>query len=331
MQISKRLLDLNVDNILSLTSEEKIYKYYLGNKFKFDKPFSSPFRRDRNPSFIVSSLTKYYRDFATGEAGNCFNFVQKLYSIGFNECLIQIVYDLGLNYRFHIPNTQHKKSKQVEIKNISNTDKVAKAVIKVKTRKFNEDDLKFWNSYGISLKYLKLGNIYALDYFYLNGKYYKAVKYSYVFVEKKDDQYTYKIYQPYSNLKWISNNNYSVWELWNLLPNNYNRLIITSSRKDALSIIENNKIPAVALQSEITMPKDNVMREILRRFEKVYVLFDNDYNKDINIGQQAALKLVNKYGLTNVVIPEEYKSKDYSDLVLNHGRAIASNILKGLL
>ena len=331
MIISKTPLDLTVENILSLTSEEKIYRYYLGSKFKFDRPFSSPFRRDKNPSFIVSGLTKYYRDFATGESGNCFKFVQKLYSIGFHECLVQIVYDLGFNHRFYIPKKTYKETRLAEVKNLRDVEKISSATIQIKTKPFTEEDLKYWNSYGISLKYLKLGNIYALDYFFLNGKYYKAVKYSYVFIEKKDNKASYKIYQPYSHIKWINNNNYSVWELWTLLPKYYDKVIITSSRKDALSIIENNRIPSVALQSETTMPKEKVIEELLRRFEKVYVLFDNDYTKEVNFGQQAALKLVDKFGLENIVIPEYYKSKDYSDLVLHHGRTVASNVLKDLV
>ena len=332
MNISKVALELTKENVLQFLTPDYIYRYYLGKKLVYNKAFSSPFRVDRNPSFMISNKTHYFTDFATGDSGDCFTFVKKLYNINFNSALKQIVYDLGIAGHFNIPVKSIKNTKKAIIIEDLGIETLGRANIRVKTRKFEPYDLEYWNCQGISLKYLKIGGIYALDYFYINGKYFKAEKYSYVYVENKDNRETYKIYQPFSKTKkWIGNNNFSVWELWNLLPQTYNKLIITSSRKDGLSIIENLHIPSTAFQSETTFPKPKVMEDVLKRFNKVYLLLDNDYTKSTNWGQQHALKLVEKYNLINIVIPDEYNSKDFSDLVCNYDRTFASNIIKNLI
>lgn len=334
--IIKELKELNAKNILSLVSEEEIYKYYLPDNFKFNVPFSSPFRLDKIPSFIIGGKNRNYRfkDFATGESGNCFNFVMKLYNINFNSALIQIINDLSIKDKF-IVNTENYKinNKKAEYKNPGKTLNIGEISLKIKRRDFEDYDYNYWNSYGISPNYLKYGRIVAISHYFINDIMYIAEKYAYAYIEKKDGKITYKVYQPFSKYKkWINNNNYSIWELWHLLPELNDILVITSSRKDALSIIENLRIPAVALQAESVIPKEVVIKEILRRFKKVYLLYDNDYNKEENWGQKMAEKIISKYPeISNLVIDEKYLSKDYSDLTFNLGRIKAKEILKNMI
>ena len=332
MNITNKLLLLTVDNILSVITPADIYSYYLKSKDIFDVAISSPFREDKNPSFLINSRNYFYKDFATGEFGNCFNFVKKLYNLNFNEALRQIVFDLEITDKFIILNKKPKETKRVDVNiSYSASHSVVKG-LKVKVRPFNEDDLKYWNSYGISLPYLKLGRVYAISHFFINGITVNAQKYAYVFIEKKDGVVTYKVYQPYSkNFKWLSCNNNSIWELWDLLPKEGSNLIITSSRKDALSIIENLKIPATALQGESVIPKPHIMQTILKRFKAVYLLYDNDIGKEKNWGQEHAKKICETYNINNLVIPDSYNAKDFSDLVYKYGRADASNVIKKFL
>jgi len=107
--ILKELKELNVKNILEEISQEDIYKYYLPKEFKFNVPFSSPLRLDKIPSFVIGGSNRSYRykDFATGDTGNCFNFVMQLYNINFNLALIQIVSDFNIRNKFIIPNTNY--------------------------------------------------------------------------------------------------------------------------------------------------------------------------------------------------------------------------------
>jgi hypothetical protein len=333
MDISNALIELTKENVLRFIDFRDIYRHYLGEKLVYNRAFSSPFRQDKNPSFVVNQKTGYFRDFATGDSGDYFAFVMKLYNLNFYDALKQIVHDLHIAKHFVIMDRSVQPSKKLKVENISNRGTFQGDFnLKVKTRKFQAHDLEFWNSYGISLKYLQLGNIHAITHYFINGKQYVAERYAYVYVEMKDGIETYKVYQPKSNMmKWINGNNYSVWELWRLMPETYDELIITSSRKDALSIIENCKIPATSFQAESINPKAHVVEDILNRFKHVYLLYDNDYENPDNPGQMLAEKRIDQFGFTNLVIPEMYESKDFSDLVFNLGRAEASKILRHII
>ncbi|MBQ1960440.1 MAG: hypothetical protein II349_02840, partial [Akkermansia sp.] len=52
-----------------------------------------------------------------------------------------------------------------------------------------------------------------------------------------------------------------------------------------LCIWSNTSIPAISLQGEGYIPKEHVVQQLKDRFEIVYVLYDNDFNSDINNGR----------------------------------------------
>jgi hypothetical protein len=127
-------------------------------------------------------------------------------------------------------------------------------------------------------------------------------------------------------MKWLSKHDRSVWDLWKQAfmwaeKKSDESVIITSSRKDAMCLWENLGIPAMSLQGEGYVPKPQVMKQVFQRFKKVYLWYDNDFSHEAdNPGQENAQKLVEAYPeLINICIPEDYFSKDPSDLVKNHG------------
>ncbi len=105
------------------------------------------------------------------------------------------------------------------------------------------------------------------------------------------------------------------------------RVILTSSLKDVMVLSELG-IPAVALQSEMMMPAPKVIELLKRKFEHVEVLYDNDFDKENNPGQTMARKICAEYDLKNIVIPEEYRVKDPSDLFKNHGIEAVQKLLR---
>ena len=131
-------------------------------------------------------------------------------------------------------------------------------------------------------------------------------------------------------MKWLSKHDSSVWDLWDRLPQQGDKLIITSSRKDALCIWENTGIPTVSLQGEGYIPKEHVIQQLKDRFKTIYVLYDNDFNSDINNGRIFGRTLADKFGLTQIEIPEEFQSKDTSDLCLNWGRQTVKQVINQL-
>jgi len=330
MDIALNLLPVTADNLYSFVNNASIFSFYMNSKMKFNTPFSSPFRADKNPSFIIYERG-FFVDFASGEKGNAITFVMKLYKLNFNAALMLIIRDQNLVDRFNcfdsVNNVVYEKASFDNPRSVVSVE--GGADINVKKREFNKADKDYWGKYNLDERDLRLANIIPISHFFIGTKMFIAEKLSYAFMERKDGVITIKIYQPKSSyLKWINNNNGSVWEMWEQLPHKAETVIITSSRKDALCIIKNMGIASTAFQSETVIPKENVMNEIIERFDNVYLLLDNDFGKEKNWGQDAANKLIQRFSnLTNIVVPEETGCKDFSDLCEKYGHQEASEIL----
>jgi hypothetical protein len=96
-------------------------------------------------------------------------------------------------------------------------------------------------------------------------------------------------------------------------------LIITSSLKDVMSIRDTLGYNAVALQAETTKPKEHIINELKSRFKNIYLFYDNDYTKEKNWGQLYAQEICDTYGFNNICIPNQYDTKDFSDMIKKHG------------
>jgi hypothetical protein len=315
------------DEILETgVTEYDIFRLYLPN-FILDTANKSPFRDDSVPSFGVTMRTGflYWRDFATGESGNIWTLIARLFSTDYTGALKIIAKDLGIRN-----GTDFKKiSENVKSFPIPERKQIE---LGIRTRGWKLNDKEYWTQYGINRSTLEKYLVSPIDYMFFNEHPVKAERHAYVYRELKDDILTFKIYQPYSkDRKWISNNNQSVWEGWSQLPETGDNLIITSSRKDLMSIIDSTKIPSISLQGESMMPKHHVVKQLVDRFNKVYVLYDNDFTNPKNPGRALGNKIATEFGLTQIEIPEEYLSKDFSDLVKNHGKINASNVLQNLI
>jgi len=313
---------VNLQYILSQVAEIDILNYYIGVD-GLPTVINSPLREDSRPSFgliLLDNQAVRYHDFSTGDKGGLFNLLQALWGVTFSEVILRIYEDLPniINKTSGIS----KGSYFVHNRSISYQDGTK---LKVAIRKWKDYDIKYWNSYGISLPWLEFGKIFPISHIFIEkGKEQFAVsaeKHAYVYVEKKDKQFSIKIYQPFSDFfKWRSQHDSSVWDLWRQLPAKGEKLIITSSRKDALTIWENTLIPACSLQAESTYPKVQVINQLKRRFKKIYILYDNDFNKKENWGRIFGRKLASEFGLIQIEIPERLQSKDSSDLFKNQGK-----------
>lgn len=317
--------------LLQQLSELDILYHYLGID-KLPTVIHSPLRVDNNPSFglLLSEFnTVHYYDFATGEFGNLFQLLSLMWNCPYSE----VFHKISLNIEKIITEAPIHKNYSKYRKSVNHTPLDH---FNVSLRVYRDYDYVFWNQFGITKDWLNFGKIYPISHILLKSDerdyVIPAEKYAYVYVELKDNIPTIKIYQPYSaHFKWRSLHNSSVWDLWAQLPPKGDKLIITSSRKDALSLWANVGIPATGLQAESCIPKPQVINELKARFNKVYVLYDNDYDKPKNYGRIYGNALASKFGLTQIEIPEEYNSKDPSDLFKNHGQQAQINIIKKLL
>lgn len=324
MSFGKCHKSICLDDILNKISEADILNYYLGIS-ALPILINSPFRQDKNPSvsvFLNNNNNVIFKDFGTHKSYNLWSFLEEYWHCSYEEVLIKITEDLN---KFDKNSSKIKVSKCRQYVHKSTT-------VEVTIREWREYDLEYWESYGISLKWLTFGRVYPISHIFINNNRFPAEKYAYVYVEKKDGIITLKIYQPFSDrMKWLSKHDSSVWDLWDRLPPNGDKLIITSSRKDALCIWENTGIPSVSLQGEGYIPKDHVVQEIKNRFKKVFILYDNDFKSEINTGMVFGSNLATKFDLKQIEIPIEWESKDISDLCYKWGRETVKQVINNLI
>jgi len=327
------------EDILALISDVEIYDYYLGGIPK--KLISSPMREDKVPSFGLFHSQRYgktfFKDFATGDSGDVFVFVRKLFNLSsLPDACNKIVSDFNLNEYSTGGSTYNiaVKRKAFVIPKIAQPNKIE---IKVKVRPFDIRDKEYWmDKYGINKNLLKESQVYPISHYFLNDYCVKVNGLAYAYVENKDGKQTFKIYQPFEKEnKWINNNNYSIWELWSQISKVGKRLIITSSRKDAMvinSLFDKEDLCAVSLQGENFNPKQVVMDELEARFDEKFILYDNDFDKQSNWGRIAAEKIAKSFpSFTQIELNEISRCKDISDFREMYGEEMTRTVIKTLV
>lgn len=315
----------SIEKVNDLYSDFDIAHKYLGITC-VPEVINSPLRQDNNPSLglFINSKTNslWFKDFGSGEKGSLYDLLAKMWNVSKDKVYKRILEDMPA------PAPMRKYGAKVYRKSAGK--------VEVRVREWRDYDVAYWDSYGISLPWLKFGEIYPISHIILtkNGHSYPipAEKYAYVYVERKDGIVSFKIYQPYSKeYKWMSKHDSSVWDLWTKIPEKGDKLIITSSRKDALAIWSNTGIPALSLQGEGYIPKEHVVQQLKDRYNKVYVLYDNDFQSEENHGRMYGKMIAERFNVTQIEIPEKWESKDPSDLVKNHGRGVLRRVIYELV
>ena len=301
---------VTLNDILSKVSEGDLLSHYLGIT-SIPTVINSPLREDNKPSFGLNSPDGnkiYWVDLSTKERGGLFDLLSRMWCMPFKEVLAKISKDLP-NIHSSI---SYKGYNNCNIKTYhyysSNSN------LKCKTREWKDYDIKYWESYGISLKWLKYAEVYPISHKIVekDGKKYifGADKYAYAYVERKEGKITLKIYQPFNiqGRKWANKHDSSVISLWTKVPQTGDKICICSSLKDALCLWANVGIPAIAPQGEGYKLSNTAIEELKKRYNHIYVCFDND-----KAGLKDAELFCQDTGFINVVLPEGY-GKDISDI-----------------
>lgn len=303
----------SVADVMKRVSHADLLFYYFGIN-SLPVLINSPLRAgDEHPSFFIYSpdgKKVLYRDYATGDRGDIYTLLAKRDNLTFSELIRKIASDDKLL----------KKEGKLEtsapgVKPFTKTP----IDIKVKTRDWKDYDLQYWESFGISLQWLKYAEVYPISHkiVYKGDKRYvfHAAKYAYVFVERKEDNVSLKIYQPFSvDNKWLTSTDGSVVGLWTKVPKTSDRLVICSSLKDALCLWSNTGIPSIYVQSETTGLSQTAQEVLKSRFKKIFICFDTD-----DAGKKDGIKLSSETGFINIV-PDLGDEKDLSDAFRHYGR-----------
>jgi len=318
---------LHTNVILGKISEYDIFMYYCPNFKKLGKQFSSDLREDRSPtvSIIPYNGKLLYKDFGHSDhTFDCFNYIKFKYNCTFIDALRIIDCDFNLKLSSNKKEVQFTMGCMAFRQHTVPTFEKNPVIIQKKKRPWNKEDANFWSRYLISKQILSMFAVESISHFWINNNRFTCKSISYAFKFKN----RYKIYSPYEEKnKWLSNTKKTDVQGYNQLPNKGERLIITSSLKDVMCLHAAG-YNAIAMQSEMQIPTEKLISELKERFNTIEILYDNDFRKRNNPGQTMAKKICDLYGFKNIRLPDEYKSKDPSDLVHKVGNF---NELKNIL
>jgi DNA primase len=322
----KKRVTLTTDAILTRISEYDIFRYYMPDKsFKLNVATYSPFRQENNPSFLIGTKKGYisFIDFAdVNKRGDCFTFVKLLYNLSTHDDVLRMIdRDFGLGIASDAPTGDHERIvatyKQPELTKRN-------ALIQVVTRKFNNEELQYWNQYHQSLDDLRANNVYAVKKLYLNKSLFFLKETELVFGYFYDGHW--KIYRPYAtrNNKWMPNNvPITAMDGKNDIIN-CRIAFINKSKKDHM-VIKKVFPCSCAVQNEGIgcFSPENV--EFLKANSDTQILsFDSDVTGVQN--SQQITKLFD-FGYCNV--PKKYApAKDWADVAKLHGLKEVEKILK---
>ncbi len=307
------------DEILRYYTEYDIYAKYLGCNFKMGKPFSSPFREDKTPSFTIYSHRNdgklMWKDFSTGEGGDVFSFVKKkLNLLSTRDVTYAISRDFSLNKSYPAP-----------IKPPTPKGMGGKLEITVTRKAFTKADLAFWEQFGIKEDTLKQYNVSALKAFQVNTVNQDvATQDNPIYAWKVFNHF--KIYRPLAakELKW--RNSLQLFDIqgFEQLNEQGDLLIITKSLKDVMLLRELG-YDAIAPPCETSQIPEVIINNLKTRFKRIVIFYDND-----KAGRAGAEKLNQTYNFSMIFLNGN-EPKDITDYFKENGLESTVNRLNTLL
>ena len=298
--------------ILTRINQEDIFRSYLNIDVQLHKLYCSKFRADKKPTcgFYKRKNILYFHDFATNEHFNCFNVVMKLYNCSYYKALNIIAKD------FKLIDIKEDYKSTVKIKYSENIIEEEKSDTKIqlKFKDFSEEELKWWNSFGVTLSTLKKYRVYSCDSVFLNNVYYtSSSKNNPIFGYyggKRNDIELWRLYFPYKkNYRFLSNWNHKQIQGIKQLKNK-NYCIITKSLKDTMCLYEYDINSCAPNAETIIIPKLQ-FDKIKQKYNNIFILYDNDL-----AGVKGANKYKKQYNCKCIFIKRKY-AKDISDLYKN--------------
>ena len=310
--------------LLQQNNEETYMAYYLG--FPVDKKLHvSPLRQDNKPTcafFKGKSGILYFKDFATNDCLDFVNVVMTKFSCTYHQALKIIAEDFGYL------NTKTKKKATIKVQ--PKFEETKQTFIQVEIKEFDEHELKWWKSFGITKEILKKFNIFSCKTVFLNSRVFAQSSqhfpiYGYYF-GKKEGIEQWRIYFPKNQkngYKFIGNVNMKTIQGYKQLPKSGKLLVITKSMKD-LMVFYSLGIPAIAPNSENVFISEKILNELKQRFKHIALLFDNDLT-----GVRFTNKVRKQYPeLIVSLIPRHSGAKDLSDYYKLFGKNETVKLIK---
>ena len=315
----RKKVKLTPDSILDKITEYDIYKMYMPHQnWKINVVTYSPFRNEKNPSFIIGYRGGALRfvDFGdSSKKGGCFNFVMMLFNVSLNDALLMIDrdFDLGIVSGSSTKNYERIVSDYVQPTATSKRE----YFIQVKTRKFTNEELAYWNGYYQDIDDLRANNVYSIDTLYLNKQKFPIkdteLRFGYLY------EGHWKIYRPFADKKnkWMPNN-VPITMMDGLDDiTDCDVAFINKSKKDYMVMkkvfpcccaVQNEGMGCFS-EENVEFIKENSERQILS--------FDSD-----ETGVKNSKLISDKFGFDYCNVPRLYLDegiKDWADLARVHG------------
>lgn len=323
----KLIPDIDKKFILSKLSQEEIFERYLGVRVTFTGKVCSPLREDSNPTCTFKQYRNgkiIFKDWGGHFEGNCIDVVMRIFNLGYWDACRKIAEDFNLVKDGRAGKKYNKQPKQVE------REVKDKSKIQVMWRKYEDEDLAFWGSFGIQLPTLRKYQAGVVKHAWVND----ALSYSY----RKDDvcfgyyfsKHDFKLYFPMRD-EWRFIGNYTGLQGYEQLPATGDVLVITKSLKDVMFLYQMG-IAAVAPASESSILTEEQYIELKGRFKQLVCLYDFDLT-----GLRSANKMKRVYGIPRVFLTNgrfgfpNHGSKDITDYAKKNSRNKAEELLMKLL
>jgi len=315
----RKKVKLTPDSILDKISEYDIYKFYMPHQnWKINVVTYSPFRNEKNPSFIIGYRGGALRFVDFGDSsrkGGCFNFVMMLFNVSLNDALLMIDRDFDLG----IVSGSSTKNYERIISDYAQPTATSKReyFIQVKTRKFTNEELAYWNGYYQDIDDLRANNVYSIDTVFLNKQKFpikdSELRFGYLY------EGHWKIYRPFADKKnkWMPNN-VPITMMDGLDDiTDCDVAFINKSKKDYM-VMKKIYPCCCAVQNEGMgcFSEENV-EYIKENSERQILSFDSD-----ETGVKNSQMITDKFGFEYCNVPRLYLDegiKDWADLARIHG------------
>ena len=258
--------------ILDKIDSFDILNYYLKpyhnhSELKKGTNISNPFigRIQETPSFNIFKCNNTgqwkFKDFATGDKGNCFDLVMKIYNLDFTNALDRIEKDFNITQKKYMNTVNHHKPQEYS----------------VKTEKFNEVNITYWKQFQITKEVLEDFNVTpVIEYTAISkiGNQYtiKATDTNPIFCYNGDNWK--KIYKPLDDKKYkfqhFGNKESNFIFGYKELPTSDDILFITGGEKDVLTLTSQG-YNAISLNSETATLNPLIAKDLKNRFNSIIV------------------------------------------------------------
>lgn len=285
---ANKILDLTSGGLL-------VFTHYMGERC-LSKKFCNPLRKDSHPSCRLyqnkdenNNLKYYFMDFANRDyRGDCFWFVGKVCSLNpvteFVKILQTIDKDLCLGVFDTTPyaSTRSRDLSRKLQQKFDNMDKSSVQSFTLRTKRFSESELAYWDGYGIDERTLSKYNVRSVDsctFVKKDGKDFSVFGsdelpiFGYCFGQGKG----YKFYKPRAKNRFLYAGVLPHPYIFGLdqLPSSGDVVFITGGEKDVMSLSAHG-FNAVAFNSETAKLPEEILANLSGRFKDVVILFDSD-------------------------------------------------------